>query len=221
MHFDTVLFDLDDTILDRDLSFRACMELFISKYAVTWKEDDLLILKTAFVELDMHGYRPRRAFFSELDKVFPDKLQLDLEEFIEFWNVEFPKCAEPMPGLYDVLNHFADRKIHMGLVTNGTSRMQNAKIDKLGIRKHMKSIIISEEADIKKPDPEIFRLALTEMCAVGATALFVGDNPIADMQGASMAGLTPVWLSRGQVWSIESFKPDWIIESLSELISNS
>jgi putative hydrolase of the HAD superfamily len=176
-------------------------------------------LKAAFIELDEHGYRPRGELFAELDAKYPGRLRLDAEAFLTYWYEEFPTCAIPMPGLYDVLDGFAKRNIRMGLVTNGVSVLQRAKIDKLGIRTYMSAIVISEEAGIRKPDPAIFRLALARMGADAGAALFVGDNPIADMPGARAAGLISVWLGRGQEWPVVSFQPDRIITELADLLN--
>ena len=74
----------------------------------------------------------------------------------------------------------------MGIVTNGSSYFQNTKIDLLDIRKYMDCIIISEEVNLRKPDPEIFRLALTEMHVDPGSTMFVGDNPSSMFRGPMM-----------------------------------
>lgn len=87
----------------------------------------------------------------------------------------------------------------MGIVTNGNSDFQNSKIDKLDFRKYMKTVMISEEVGIRKPDPKIFHLALSKIDSNNENTLFVGDNPLVDIKGANDSGLIPVWLSHGQV----------------------
>jgi putative hydrolase of the HAD superfamily len=59
----------------------------------------------------------------------------------------------------------------------------------LNLRKYMKTIIISEEVNIRKPNPEIFQLALSRINSINETTLFVGDNPLWDIKGALDAGL--------------------------------
>ena len=81
----------------------------------------------------------------------------------------------------------------MGIVTNGDSLLQQTKIDKLNLRKYMEAIIISEELKMRKPDSEIFLLALSKIQSRSETTLFVGDNPSIDIKGAINAGLVSVW----------------------------
>jgi putative hydrolase of the HAD superfamily len=218
MIFDTILFDLDDTILDRNSSLYKFVHLFKLKYSEAMDSDSKLIMKDIFFEIDKQGYRPREEVFKELQERVTSKYKPDIEELINFWNVEFPKCAEPMPNLYSVLNYFIDKNIKMGIITNGNPYFQNTKINKLNVRKYMQTIIISEEVDIRKPDPKIFHLALSKINSNNETTLFVGDNPLIDIKGAIDSGLVSVWLSHGQVWNIKHYIPKYIITHISELI---
>jgi putative hydrolase of the HAD superfamily len=218
MIFDTILFDLDDTIHDRNRSLCKFVDLFILRYCDALDYDSKLIMKDVFFEIDNKGYKPREEVFKELQDRFPWKCKPDLKELIDFWNVEFPRCAEPMPNIYNVLDYFIDKNIKMGIVTNGNSNFQNTKIDKLDFRKYMKTIIISEEVDIRKPDPKIFHLALSKINSNNETTLFVGDNPLIDIKGAIDSGLVSVWLSHGQVWNIKHCAPRYIINNISELM---
>ncbi len=53
---------------------------------------------------------------------------------------------------------------------------------------------MSGEEGVRKPDPEIFRRALVRLGVAAHEALFVGDHPVADIEGAHGAGLLPVWM---------------------------
>ena len=222
MIFDTILFDLDvdldDTIHDRNRSLCKFVDLFKLKYSDTLDYNSKLIMKDIFFEIDYQGYKPREEMFKELKDRVSWKYKPDLKELIDFWNVEFPKCAEPMPNLYNVLDYFIDKNIKMGIVTNGNSDFQNAKIDKLNLRKYMKTIIISEEIGIRKPDPKIFHLALSKINSNNKTTLFVGDNSLIDIKGAIDSSLIPIWLSHGQEWNIKNYIPKYIINNISELM---
>jgi putative hydrolase of the HAD superfamily len=218
MIFDTILFDLDDTIHDRNKSLCKFVALFKLKYSDSLEYDSKLIMKDIFFEIDLQGYKPREEVFRELQDRVSWKHKPDLKELIDFWNVEFPKCAEPMSNLYNVLDYFMDKNIKMGIITNGNSDFQNIKIDKLNLRKYMKIIIISEEVDIRKPDPKIFHLTLSKINSNNETTLFVGDNPLIDIKGAVDSGIIPVWLSNGKSWNIKDYMPQYTVNNISELM---
>lgn len=219
MVFDTILFDLDDTLHDRNKSLCKFVDLFKLKYSHAFNYDSNLIMKDIFFEIDWQGYRPREEMFKDLLGRISWKYKPNLEELINFWNEEFPKCAEPMANAYKVLDFFMNKNIKMGIVTNGHSDFQNTKINKLNLRKYMKTIIISEEVNIRKPNPEIFHLALSRINSNSETTLFVGDNPLWDIKGAIDAGLISVWLSNGQVWDAQHYMPRYIINNISELMN--
>lgn len=122
-----------------------------------------------------------------------------------------------MVDLYCVLDYFKKQNMKMGIVTNGSSVFQNTKIDQLGIRKYMKTIIISEEVNVRKPDLKIFQLALTKIQSNPNTTLFVGDNPIVDIMGANDSGLISVWMSNHKIWQVKQYQPKFTINRLSDL----
>ena len=57
-----------------------------------------------------------------------------------------------------------------------------------GLGAHLRTVATSAEAGAPKPDPQVFRLALTRLGLEPARALHVGDAP-ADREGALAAGL--------------------------------
>ncbi len=135
-----------------------------------------------------------------------------------FWSHHFALCSVPREGAAEVLEHFRERGVPMGIVTNGAARVQDAKIDVLGIRHYMKAIAISGAIGIKKPDPRIFHAALAEIGCPREGAWFVGDHPRNDVLGAEAAGLMPVWLSHRHPWPEESPPPKHWIALLSDLL---
>jgi len=218
MTFDTLLFDLDDTIHDRNKTLHNFVNLFTLRYENELDSHSKLILEDVFCEIDKQGYRSREEVFEELKNILTWKHKPNLKEQIAFWNTEFPKCAEPLFDLYHVLDYFKKRNVKMGIITNGSSVFQNAKIDKLKIREYMKTIIISEDVNIRKPDPKIFQFTLAKIQSNCETTLFVGDNPMVDIKGAIDSGLISVWLSHDQAWNIKQFHPTYIIDKLSDLM---
>lgn len=106
----------------------------------------------------------------------------------------------------------------MGIVTNGASASQSGKLDTLGIRRYMGTIVMSEEVGLRKPDPRIFQLALDNLGIEPSAACYVGDHPANDVLGASDAGLTAVWLKGTHDWPEGCDEPRFQIDALSELV---
>ncbi len=218
MFFDAILFDLDDTLHDRNKSLLKFVDLFIARYSYAIGNKNIEKMKDIFVEIDFQGYRSRKEMFIELQNRISWGMKPNITDLIDFWNNEFPKCAVPMSNLFNVLDYFLEKNIKMGIVTNGSSYIQNTKINTLGLKKYMKAIIISDEVDIRKPEVDIFNIALSKIEAERETCLYVGDNPVNDIKGAINAGLIPVWLSGGKVWNEDTYTPRYIINKIYDLM---
>jgi len=85
----------------------------------------------------------------------------------------------------------------MGLVSNGRTKVQAAKIEASGISRFFSSVCISEAIGVKKPDREIFIKCLDDLSVKPLDAVFVGDNPSLDIEPAKALGMRAVWRRNG------------------------
>ena len=83
------------------------------------------------------------------------------------------------------------------------------------------SRISSADVGYLKPHPKIFEAALDCLHVQADEAVFVGDNPVADIAGAQTVGLRAIMVVNGQIPSLASdlIVPDAQIDSLAELPS--
>ena len=81
-------------------------------------------------------------------------------------------------------------------------------------------IVISENEQVKKPDPLIFRRAAERLAVQAAECVFVGDHPRNDVYGAGIVGMKTVWYSGEQQWPAEQeIAPNYTIQALGELLA--
>lgn len=98
-------------------------------------------------------------------------------------------------------------------VSNG-----NADLAAIGLAPYFEHTLAAREAGVLKPDPRIFTQLLERAGAAPQRALHVGDDVVADVEGARAAGITPVWINRsGEPWPHPSYLP-LTIRSLVELV---
>ena len=86
------------------------------------------------------------------------------------------------------------------IVTNGLKDVQNRRIKKSIIAKYFKSIVISEEVNVSKPDPKIFKYALN--CANNIDnqeILVIGDSLTSDIQGGINLGVDTCWYNPNKI----------------------
>jgi HAD superfamily hydrolase (TIGR01509 family) len=94
-----------------------------------------------------------------------------------------------------VLETLGKKGIKTGIISNAPAELRNI-LKVTGISKHVRDIIVSEEAGYEKPDKRIFLKALKNAGCRPCEMIFVGDNKIADIVGAEAAGVKPLWIRR-------------------------
>jgi len=89
-----------------------------------------------------------------------------------------------------------------------------------GLADSLDVILDSCVIGISKPDPEIFRIALTKLGTAPAQAIFVGDSYDRDIEPARKLGLRTVWMKGPNPRIPDNAElPDFEISSLMELAS--
>jgi putative hydrolase of the HAD superfamily len=214
-----ILFDLDNTLTDRRESIANFARQFASDFADRLGEITIEQLERRIQIGDGNGYRPKEDMFAELAAMLPWRNPLTVDEIREHWYAVSPVCMQPRDGLFDLLNWLKVAGIKIGIITNGRTEVQRATISALCIADRMDTIIISEAAGVRKPDPAIFQLALNESGTEAADALYVGDHPATDAAGATNSGLTGIWLDTGYCWPGVYSTPQIEITHLNQLIS--
>lgn len=212
----SVLFDLDDTLLDRNLGFESfCRELYHTSGAMsdTHSEREAVEL---MLDWDSKGMGSRENLFKNILSQWPGVFR-DLQQAMQVFIESYPRLLVLEPQNRALLEDLQDADFPTGIVTNGGTIMQSNKIRESGLDGLVGTIVISEEAGVAKPDPRIFEKALSQLQASPASTLFVGDNPEADILGAKDMGMPTVWLHNGQEWPFEQRKPDYVFEHAYEI----
>jgi 2-haloalkanoic acid dehalogenase type II len=100
-------------------------------------------------------------------------------------------------------------------LTNG-----NADLTAIGIDHHFEARFAARDVGALKPAVQAFEHVIAETRVPAHKILFVGDDPVADVQGARAVGMKPVWVNRnGALWSAEHGLQPQTIRTLEELES--
>jgi HAD superfamily hydrolase (TIGR01549 family) len=127
--------------------------------------------------------------------------------------------GELYPGAKQVLERIAPVAA-LGLVTNGLSAVQRARIDRLELAQYFQAIVISAEVGTSKPGTEIFDLAFDQLAnPPKESALMVGDSLSSDIQGGVNYGIATCWYNPHQLIGHASDGVDHEIARLDQLLS--
>ncbi|WP_096434664.1 HAD family hydrolase [Alteribacter populi] len=235
MKWNSICFDLDNTLFSHEQAFkRAISECYNSLLATINKgtnvsgssfETFFPIFKrnsdrywALYENKNVTAQHYRRLRFmetiKEMDLPFTEK---EADWFHEKYYNIVDEYSVPYDGLHELLQYLSKIGVTLGIITNGTIDTQYNKLRKLGITQWIpeSNMIVSEEAGIAKPDPEIFILA-EKTFSLTSPKLFVGDSWKHDVAGASGAGWDSLFLNtRGENRGAEH-QPVAVCETFSE-----
>lgn len=193
-----VLFDLDYTLLDRNATVRSFLsqqyrECISGNYSIA--EQDYV---AAYCERDPLGFDDR----SEVYEFMAEHLQAELpaSKLAEDFNRKAWGHCRFFEASQRVLDHVRGMGMAIAIVTNGTARSQNAKLEACGLKKLVDGWVISEEVGVRKPDPLIFKTICTELGVAPDQCIFVGDDPQGDIAGGHALGMKTVWCKTFKDW---------------------
>jgi HAD superfamily hydrolase (TIGR01509 family) len=100
----------------------------------------------------------------------------------------------------------------LGSVSNGF-----ADLGEIGLAPYFQTSIAAHQFGSAKPGAEIFHAACAALEVAPHEAIYVGDDPKLDIQGAQNAGLRAVWMNRFEHALPEHIVPTASVTNLYEL----
>ena len=117
-----------------------------------------------------------------------------------------------------VLRQLSERA-PIALVSNFYGNLPTV-VEEMGIADCFQTVVESAAVGIRKPDPQLFQLALERMGLKAGEALVVGDSLKNDILPARSLGCQAAWL-KGEGWNNDEYTPPsgtWEITSLPQLV---
>ena len=209
-----ILFDLDETILDRSKSLEEFVLWQAQGMLRNSISDDQKFFRR-FIELDNYGKQWKDKVYSQLIDEFKIA-DWSVSELLQSYELCFAGFCKPKEHIIEVLQLLKTKGYKLGLVSNGKSPFQQRNFNALGVSHLFSTVIVSEEVGFRKPEKEIFELACQYLNMSAEEVVFVGDNPEADIDGANNVGMYTIYIPGhfGKSYS----KADAVCASFSNLI---
>jgi putative hydrolase of the HAD superfamily len=195
-----VVFDLDETLLDRQGSLDAYARRLHSEF-------DLCALSALdaflaeFHRLDAAGKTPRSQFFELIaTRLLPASSAREVRDHFESYAWQ---CPQLFPGVADMLREFGAQGLELGIITNGAEASQMAKITNSGLSRLIQYCVVSATFGARKPDRSIFEYMTIRLGIDPAQSWFVGDDPHCDIWGAKQCGYRTAWIDRFSAWPMD------------------
>jgi putative hydrolase of the HAD superfamily len=130
----------------------------------------------------------------------------------------FSKARNEVTPFEDVLPTLErlQGQVILGSISNGV-----ADLDAIGIAHYFQASVAAYRVGRAKPDAAIFHAACDALGIAPQDALYIGDDPLLDVEGAQKAGLRAAWINRVELEPVrmlpDHVRPDAIFNNLYEL----
>ena len=220
MKIEHVFFDLDHTLWDFEKNSALAIETIFKKHSINV---DLKLFLSHYVPINIkywEWYRVDKITQFELRlgrlketfqllnyEIDDEKIIFLSEEYIEY----LPKFNHLFHGAIEILDYLKP-KYNLHIITNGFQEIQDNKLKNSNIAHYFKTITNSEMARVKKPNPVIFKYAITQANASKTNSIMIGDCIEADVNGALNFGMDAI------LFNIDTSKTFDNIKQVSHLL---
>ena len=208
MRYETVLFDLDGTLIDSGevilASFRHATQTVLARVI----PDEVLM-----ANVGGHGIRAQMV---EFDVERADELVSVYREH----NLATYAGVAMFPGIADVLDSLHGEDRRLGLVTVKGRPTVALTFEMHPLEHYFGTVVTGDDTVRHKPDPEPLQLALERLAGDPADAVYVGDSPF-DIRAAKAAGIASAAVGWGRIHRRERLlteQPDVFVERPEELL---
>jgi putative hydrolase of the HAD superfamily len=225
MKINALIFDIDSTLYDREKAQVPILEKIIRLYPQLFGSLKKEVILDAFLESDRIAVEafdagaPSEALRDLRSKFFLKSLGLSedyADDITDTYVREYPHVFAPVDGAIDIIEKA--KRFKLGAVSNGLPDVQYRKLETLGIRDKFDCIILSEEVNIRKPDPRIFLLAAEALNVSPSECLFTGDSYNSDILGAKGVGMYSCWLCQNKPYPENAIvQADFVVNNYKEM----
>ena len=222
MRYKAILFDNDDTLMDFQTG---------NRNAVNRLMDEL-----GYLHPDRYDQYEEinKACWAALERGEMTQGQLRVERFVRFFDAySLPgdpvRAAERqaellgeqsilLPHAEQVVRQIAE-KLPVAVVTNGIASIQKNRFSRSPLKDLVCAVVISEEAGVSKPRPELFLMALDQLGAKPQEALMIGDGVNSDILGANNAGVDACWYNPSGKVLPEGVHAEYVISDIRDCVA--
>lgn len=217
-----VLIDIDNTLLDFNLSAEQAIKKGFKQFGLSYSDDvfftfkkvnDMLwrsIEKRELTREELHLNR-WNIIFKRLNCVFDGRV------FEKQFLSNLDECACKIDGADDIMRYLSE-KYRVFTASNAPSEQQIKRLKISGLIEYIEKPFISQKIGYDKPDARFFEECFKNMQPLlKEEAILIGDSYSADICGGHDYGLKTIWFDFEKKGKSDKGVADYKIEKLSEI----
>ncbi|SFE79605.1 2-haloacid dehalogenase [Bacillus sp. OV194] len=220
--YKTLLFDVDDTLLDFGAAESTALHMLCEEQQITFTSE----LESLYKKINQGLWQAFEEGEIERDEVLNTRFSLLLKEYgheadglllEEIYRGFLSEGNQLIEGALELITVLQDR-FDLYIVTNGVSKTQDKRLRSSGLHPLFKGIFVSEDTGFQKPMKEYFDYVFARIPDFSLEqGLIIGDSLNADMKGGQLAGLDTCWFNPKKKTNHTDMVPTYEIQKLDEL----
>lgn len=222
MRYNTLLFDVDDTLLDFQAAEKQALTKLFATEGLTLSPDLEEKYKTMNHKLWAafeRGEKTRDEVVNQRFGLFFEALGVRVDS-IDLEN-RYRKFLEEGHDLlgnsYQIVADLS-KKANLYIVTNGVSQTQYRRLTDAKLLPFFKAVFVSEDTGYQKPMKEYFDYVFARIPNFEKEAtVIIGDSLSSDIQGGITAGIDTIWLNSKSEQATAGIQPTYTINQLESI----
>ena len=209
----TVLFDLDGTLIDTAPDMAAALDILCDEE----QHSRLPFSKVRPVVSNGSVALVELAFGEQLKTRTLERLK---KRYLEIYQNNLAVNSQLFDEMHELLTHLEQNNIKWGVVTNKPGWLTEPLMESLGLHQRAACIVSSDSTENRKPHPEPMFYACKLARAKPSECVYVGDAR-RDIEAGHNAGMQTIIAKYGYIgdWeNTEDWQADYSIQSPSQLI---
>ena len=218
MRYKYIFFDWGYTLISKFKNVDKEIEDILKKYNLQWK--DVFKKWKSYQILNSLGKITEKEIYKDLSSILGIS-ETDLEKIDMLLLESHILDEETKQIIIDLYN----KGYYLGIISNNSTRNVNYILEREGIKKYFKKIVISEEEKERKPNLKLYIRAFEDIPKEEYNKIaFVSDELLEDLMGAKILGISTIWYEQevDNMWKQKEevlIEPDYRIKSMKELIN--
>ena len=192
MAFDTIVFDLDGTLIDSAPDLAEALNRVLAENGLPAVPPDSVrhMVGEGAARMIARG-------FAAAGRPLPDPPPEALRQrFLVHYADCMTDSTRPWPGVAAALERLAADGRRMAVCTNKPEAMSHAVLDRLGLAGFFRAVLGGDSLEVRKPDPRHLTETVRRAGGTAERAAMVGDSA-ADVDAARAAGVPVVAVTFG------------------------
>lgn len=222
MKYDTLLFDVDNTLLDFDANEKESFKSMILDKGEEYSEE----LYETYKKMNHRMWEAVERGEITIDDVLYTRFsklmnmygkEVDGIEYENTYRFYLNRGIQEMPNVHEVLSELK-KKHRLYVITNGIKETQDSRMNRSGLVKYFEERFISESIGANKPSSEFFDYVKNSIDDFNpSNTLIIGDSLTSDIKGGNLAGIDTCWFCKEGTVNSTGIIPTYEIHALDEL----